>query len=742
MGDGIERMTGYPASEVLADGSLIHIRRAVIGGEARGMSMEEAATANREGALDHWEADYLVRHRDGSLRWLADTSVLVRDANGRIYGSLGMLQDVTERKQAEESLANERTLLKAVLDLMPGEVFFKDTESRFVYWNRRTAQFGEAWRFGGDLAGRTDLDLLPDDPVYARALFDEEQEIMRTGRGYQGRLIGEDGADQLLATKLPLYSSAGALLGVVGVNNHIPRELREKDAALRASEREKAAILDSIPDHVVYKDLGCRIVWANRRFADHLGEQPEALVGRDCPFRETPRCVACPFHDAVPTGQPHTRQIPGDDGSTWTVSAIPVLDDGGVALGVVEISRDITRQLQAEREAALHQANAQRAQRLESLGVLAGGIAHDFNNLLAAIMGYGELAHREADEGSELQRRLGEIVGACERARDLVRQILTFSRQSEPQPVRGPLQPIVDECLRFLRASLPTTIAFDLDLCPECGPVLVDPTQFHQVVMNLCTNAAHAMRGRGGVLRVELAEVDVDAQLGTTLGVGAAGRFARLTVSDTGTGMDAQTLDRAFEPFFTTKPSGEGTGLGLSTVHGIIQRHGGAISLRSEPGAGTTFCVYLPVVAQAAAEPAERGDARAVAGARVMVVDDEPAVAAMSGEALRALGHEVETFVDSRDALRAFADHPEAYDLILTDQTMPHLTGTHLAAAMRKSRPGLPVIIVTGYRPRVEQGPVDLWSGCTVLAKPYSLGELGLAVEEALRVRRDADGSH
>jgi CheY-like chemotaxis protein len=369
---------------------------------------------------------------------------------------------------------------------------------------------------------------------------------------------------------------------------------------------------------------------------------------------------------------------------------------------------------------------------LEAIGVLAGGIAHDFNNILSAIMGYGELAHMAAREDSVERRHLEEIIHAGARARDLVKQILTFGRQHSAEVQAANLQPIVKEAMKLLRASLPTTIEFRASIPDDCGPALVDPTQFHQAVVNLCTNAGYAMREAGGVLEVDLRECEVDAALAARLGVAGPGRFLRLTVSDTGAGMSKETLDRAFEPFFTTKPEGEGTGLGLATVHGIVTGVGGGISVYSEPGHGTTFQVYVPL----AQEPAEGGthieDTAAGGTEYVMVVDDEPTVAAMASESLRALGYSVDVFIDSQQALGAFSDEPDRYDLVLTDQTMPNLTGDQLVASMRFLRPDLPAVIATGFQPRIEQGLLSHSASPKVLSKPFSVGDLARAVRGAL----------
>lgn len=507
--------------------------------------------------------------------------------------------------------------------------------------------------------------------------------------------------------------------------------LRRTNEALMASEREKAAILDSIPDHVLYMDADCRVVWANRAVADSLGVAPETIAGSPCPLRDSPQCDMCPVTRALERGEMQSGEAVTEGGEVWAIRAYPVRDASSAIAGIVRVSRDLTEQRRAEADRRRREEQAQRGQRLESIGVLAGGIAHDFNNILATMMGFGELAYLDAAEGSDDHRRLEQVLQAGRRARDLISQILMFSRQHESQPVCVSLQPIVKESLKFLRASLPSTLEFREEIDSECGEVVIDPTQFHQVVMNLCTNAGHAM-GSSGTLDVRLSEVDVDEGLARQLAVPRPGRYARLTVSDTGVGMDQATQDRIFEPFFSTKPEGEGTGLGLSTAHGIVSAHGGGITVYSELGVGSTFHVYLPR-AQGEGEVAEAVDEAAPLGSeRILVVDDEPAVTAMAAETLRVLGYRVDEYTDSRDALRAFRDAPEAYDLVLTDHTMPHFTGTQLLASMRFLRPELPVVIATGLQPRAVRALADIGNAATVLTKPYSVAELAQAIRDAL----------
>jgi signal transduction histidine kinase/CheY-like chemotaxis protein len=406
-------------------------------------------------------------------------------------------------------------------------------------------------------------------------------------------------------------------------------------------------------------------------------------------------------------------------------------------------ARELTRRAQADlrmqesrRLAQLEQERLQgrlrQAEKMEAVGRLAGGIAHDFNNILGGILGYGEMLMESAAEGSEEQRYARNLLIAANRARDLVEQILAYSRTQKV--VRGPVEigRIVRETLEVIRGSLPGGIALELALPETPLAVMGDPTQLHQVVMNLCTNAIHAM-GDAGRLTVSLQAVDLENELTVAQDTLAPGPYVKLVVSDTGSGMDQATLAHIFEPFFTTKEVGRGTGLGLSLVYGIVADSGGAVHAASEVGRGTTFEIYLPrtllgkTIAEEAQGPIERGH-----GERVLLVDDEKPLLIMTAELLTRLGYDPAPFSDARAALASLEAMPEAYDVVLTDETMPGLTGTALAQAVRKARPGLPVILLSGY-----SGPLlsEMARGAgvrEVLSKPIHSRELASALARAL----------
>lgn len=400
--------------------------------------------------------------------------------------------------------------------------------------------------------------------------------------------------------------------------------------------------------------------------------------------------------------------------------------------------RDLSGLKEAQEARAALEEQIRRTQKLESLGTLAGGIAHDFNNILGAIMAYTELAKMDTEGWTDVQSHLQQVLKACNRAKDLVQQILAFSRQQKTQLVPVRLQPIVEEVFQLLRSTLPKTLEMKATVRSEAGLVLADPTQIHQVLVNLCTNAAHAMRGRSGRLEVRLEPFMVDEAFASTQPELQPGRHVRLSVSDTGHGMDADTLKRIFEPFFTTKGLGEGTGLGLAVVHGIISDHEGAIQVVSRPGQGSTFHVYLPVEANNSCDAVVPSTV-SLRGRKqhVLFVDDEPALCLAVEGLLRKMNYTVTSRRNPKDALNAFRAQPERFDLVITDMQMPGMTGLDLATEMLKLRPNLPVLLMTGFcdvgaRERVRQlGIRDL------VMKPLGPADLGETLDRVFNKQGD-----
>jgi signal transduction histidine kinase/ActR/RegA family two-component response regulator len=381
------------------------------------------------------------------------------------------------------------------------------------------------------------------------------------------------------------------------------------------------------------------------------------------------------------------------------------------------------------------EAQLRQAQKMEAVGTLAGGIAHDFNNILAAIIGFTELAIDDAPEGSLLRPSLDRVLSASLRGRDLVKQILTFSRKEEQERQCVALTPLVEDALRFLKASLPAAIEIEFDSSGTTDLVLADPTQIHQVLMNLVTNAAFAMGKKGGLLEIQMSDTFFSSSEVPGL---QAGPYVKLSVRDTGCGMDKQILDRIFDPFFTTKKSGEGTGLGLSVVHGIVKAHQGAITVSSEPGEGSTFTVFLPKVAhEQKAQPEMTGE---IAGGteRVLFVDDEQLLVELAREMLGRLGYEVVATTDAGEALTVFSGEPDRFQCVITDYTMPKATGVELAKSLMRIRPDIPIVLCTGYTEMISRDKARTLGIREFVTKPLVKREIAETIRRVLDTKAQA----
>jgi signal transduction histidine kinase/FixJ family two-component response regulator len=519
----------------------------------------------------------------------------------------------------------------------------------------------------------------------------------------------------------------------------VERELRE--AAVRSSRRAAQEALEKATDllekifaithvRVAYLDANFNFLRVNHAFAQADRREPPFFPGKNYftlyPDKETEAI----FRRVVETGDPfffHAKPLtaPGNpDGAPvfCDLSLQPVTGPYGKVDGIILSLTDITKEVKLEQ-------HLRHSQKMEALGTLAGGIAHDFNNILTAIVVNTELSLDDAERSGHY---LSSVLEAAGRGRDLVKQVLAFSRKTEQ--VLGPtrLSPVIREALGFLRASVPSTIEIRARIAEKPDVAMVDATQVHQVLMNLGSNAAHAMRERGGIMEITLSGVAVDSELASQEPGLKPGPYLKLSVRDTGPGIPPEVLPRIFDPFFTTKKPEEGTGMGLAMVHGIVKSWRGAITVDTEPGKGTTFSVFLPRVLKGA----KRG--RAAPGAipggdeRILVVDDEGTQAQALGSMLERLGYRIVTETNSALALDIFRRDPAAFDLVVTDQVMPRLTGSELAQAVLRLRPGIPVILCTGFSDLMDEYTAKSLGIRVFIMKPYSAREMAAAVREAL----------
>ena len=409
-----------------------------------------------------------------------------------------------------------------------------------------------------------------------------------------------------------------------------------------------------------------------------------------------------------------------------------VTNSAGESIRLLASFQDISQRKQVEEEKAGLEIQLRQAQKMEAIGTLAGGIAHDFNNILSAIFGYAEMAKLELPPASAAVEDIEQILQAGTRAKELVAQILSFSRKAEEEQRAMLLQPLIKEAVKLLRASIPASITINLDLDPDCPAIMANPTQVHQVLVNLCTNAAHAMEEKGGRLEISLQRVEMGPEHTAALVGLAPGVYVRLQVADTGHGMDSETSARIFEPYFTTKKQGKGSGLGLAVVHGIIKKCGGEIAVQSEVGQGTVISAFFPLALTEIIEEKIESGALPQGNERILLVDDEPMIVDFTKRALEYLGYQVTATSSSMKALALFRAAPEAFDLVITDQTMPEMLGTELAKAIVELKPQTPVILCTGHSSKVSPESAGAFRVKEFAMKPLSISTLAVLVRKAL----------
>jgi PAS domain S-box-containing protein len=514
--------------------------------------------------------------------------------------------------------------------------------------------------------------------------------------------------------------------------NEMGLAIQQRETGLKKAREEWERTFDSTTDIMTIQDREFRVVLANQATCDFLNLSRQKIEGNFCHKlfhdREEP-CLDCPTLATLKDNKPHSAEMRCVlQHKVLLFSSSPIFDDQGECSGIVYSAKDITKT--RELEGKLRQ-----AQKMEAIGTLAGGIAHDFNNILTPILGYSEMLMASLPKDSLEREHEEQVVRAANRARDLVKQILTFSRQNEHE--RSPVQVhlIVKEALKLMRSSIPANIDIETKIADDCCYVLADPSQIHQMLLNLCTNAYHAMRETGGNLVVTISRITIAPDDYTEDFALKAGTWLKLTVSDTGVGMDKQHVEKIFDPYFTTKKKGEGTGLGLSVVHGIVKSHQAHITVYSEPGIGSEFNVYFPCVQDMVPTtvplPAPQ-DIPTGHQERLLIVDDEEPVAGLLKRILEQLNYEVTAVSGSAKALEIFKEKHTDIDLVLTDMSMPGMSGAQLATELLKIKPGLPIVLCTGFSEVVNEENASDMGFSGFLLKPVFKSQLANAVSTAL----------
>ena len=729
--------------------------------------------------------EYSLINKKGEKIEAIITTKLINYENGKAI--LGIITDITERKRVEEELQyrlNFQRLITTVsgqfINLHPAQIDdeidhtlkqigeFADADRSYVFQfsdDQKSLTCTHEWcaegiestieriqnvpvetfpwsvkKFlHGDMVLVPRLSDLPPEAVEEKQEFEQQgiKSILAVPMITGGKVMGFIGLDSVREEKM-WAEDTSSLLKIVGQVFANALENKKTRQALHESEEHLRTVYETFPDSVTIIDAeDGRCVDVNSAFTRLTGWTTEDVIGKTAADLDI-------WHD------PHEREKLtagiARNGKVENLEAKFRLKDGSVITAlmsavliqlknkphILTITRDISERKSAQKEREQLKTQLIQAQKMEAIGTLAGGIAHDFNNILGAIIGYSEMALYDTKKDSMEHYNIEQVLNAGHRAKDLVKQILAFSRKSEQDKNIISLATIVAEALKLLRASLPTTIEIRQNIEPNLDPIFADPTQMHQVVMNLCTNSAHAMGDTSGILKVELHNVDLSVKKAAQYPELNPGPYVKLSISDTGHGMDSETLDRIFDPYFTTKEQDKGTGMGLAVVHGIIKGHGGFIRVQSTPGKGTRFDILFPVMEkQMEPETAER-KALPTGNEHILFIDDEETLIDLGKSMLKKLGYRVETRTRPDKALETFGAAPHKFDLVISDMTMPGMTGDSLAAELMKIRSDIPVIICTGYSEKIDEQRAQDLGIKGLIMKPFTIRSLSRTVRDAL----------
>ncbi len=695
------------------------------------------------GELPDYKAEFRVVRPDGTVRHVESNGYVQRDARGKPVRLVGLKRDVTEARQMAQALELAEQRWQLAIEGTNDSIWDWSIETGHIYHDERWAHMLGYPSDGlkSTIDGWKSL-VHPDDAAANEEALAEHLAGLASFYQHELRMRAKDGTWRWILDrgKVVQRTAEGRPLRMVGTHTDITarKELEERLQKTEALANEVSHLaqiggweFDFVESRVTWTEGARRIFQVEDDFQPTLASAgvffpPEAFALLQATFaRATPEEPSIDVVVPLLTAKARQRWVRILGRHEFRIRR---------AIRVHGAIQDVTEQHEGESSRRELESQLFQAQKMETLGTLAGGIAHDFNNLLTGIIGYHELAADSVPDDHPARLCLSEARNASLRARELVEQILTFGRQGAGVD-HGPLDlaVVVEEARRFLRSTVPTNITIDVACTPECGLVLADATQIHQVLLNLGSNAAHAMREHGGSLRIALAPAGISSELALSLGAAPANRYVCLSVSDTGHGMDESTRRRIFDPFFTTKNSREGTGLGLAVVHGIVRSHRGAIDVESAPGQGATFHIYLPTAddhdpkGNLAVESAPFGE-----GEFVCVVDDEEVVASCTKLVLENRGYRALVFDSAEQCLAALQTNSRLCSVLLTDQTMPGMQGTQLAAEMRRTIPDLPVVIMSGYFSKISPQALDELGQVELLAKPFTTDELGHAIHRAL----------
>ena len=734
--DQCEALTGYAPSDLIGNNTLSYAE--LIHPKYREYvrdTVQKAIEKNHPFFIE-----YPIITADSQQKWVWEQGRAIRFENEKTLILEGFIFDITYRKKIEQDLLESEERFKALYDNSLDSVYIMDFNGNFIDINPAAVRLTG---FSKEEINKIDLNTLLDIAEIPE-IINNIKNLKRTGvddklRQYKIKCkTGESRYIESCATVIYRQNKPVAILGIA-------RDITDRkhiEQHLRVSNKKYRLLAEMARDMIITHDLEGKITYANPAGTRLSGYEPDNFLNHNLmdflPAENLPDLIRRKEQRLSGNRETGLYEIEfinaAGEKIPLEVSSSLISDDENQDQ-ILLIARDISERKKTDEKNRLLNERLMQAQKLEALGTLAGGVAHDFNNILASMIGYVELSMEYAVNYPKLGEYLSQVYKSGERAKNLVNQILSLSRRQQQTLVPVYFDLIVKDAVKLLQATLPSTIEIRQKINSK-APVMADPTQLYQIVMNLCTNAFQALENKGGTLAITLSETTLNEEITYVSGRLPPGRYAKLSVKDTGCGIPKNIINEIFDPYFTTKRPGEGTGLGLATVRGIITGYNGAINVFSEAGYGTLFEIFIPSLEKGKITHKKEDQNLPTGNETILLIDDEPNIVKIGNVNLRRLGYTVTTQTNSMDALLLFQSDPDKYDLVITDMTMPKLTGDRLSEEIFKIRPGIPIIICSGYQNLFSMERIAKLGVKAFLAKPIMKKEL------AETVRRVLDGEN
>jgi len=677
----------------------------------------------------HRSYEITLKKKNGEDLHTYFNATTIKDESGEVLGSFALITDITERKRMVDDLRKSEEKYRLHFENVFDIIYSLDSEFRVLTVSPSVERI-LGYR-PEELIGKPFQDLNILAPDYLEAAYNDVLHVFagETVTSVIYEFMAKDGIRKIAEVSGSPVFKDNKVVSIISVARDISQR-KKAEEALKESEKKYRSMMEAMTDPAYICSHDFRIEYMNSVMIDKVGHDATGELCYKAIYDEDKKCFWCVFdqvrqgkHSIYEKKDPKTGRFYSINCSFVARSDAPV--------SMLSIYRDITEIKMMEKERIAAEAKLQQALKMESIGTLAGGIAHDFNNILSSIIGYTELSLDDVEGNTVLANNLREVYTAGLRAKDLVKQILIFARQANEEIKPVQVDNILKEALKFLRSSVPTSIEIRQNIESD-SLIMADPTQVHQIVMNLCTNAAQAMDEEGGVLSVGLTDVQLDAGFTKTYEDLKPGDYLKLSVSDTGAGMPPDVMKAIFEPYFTTKMPGEGTGMGLATVYGIVKNFGGKIMVESEVEKGSTFTVYLPITKKRTGAAPYQEEELSSGTERILFVDDEAPIAKIGSQILDRLGYQVTVRTSSVEALELFRSKPNDFDLVITDMTMPNMTGEKLAIELMKIRTDISVILCTGYSKKISYETAEAIGIKAFAYKPIVKADLAKTIRKVL----------